>query len=878
MVHATGRRDGRRALADGAGRPGAHAREAVASPEDPDPLEGSPGQGSGPRTGDATGGAHRAVPRPNASPLALASLTVFVVFAAASLVAFFVTRHVVSRQERLLLEERGDEVGAVLSSTVDSASSSLRILAEIGTSTDPGAPGLITESADRLVARQPQSGVSVASAAPGGSPGAGGGPSGAGQRTAFSVLASAGTAPPAGTTLDADRAALAARALDEHDIVPEILRRGGETRMVFAVPASGPEPVVAFQESIVRPDLPVPSSPTSAFRELRVAVYASTTNDPSRLVLTTERQVPLTGHVVRKPLDVGAERWLVAVSAREPLVGSFARISPWLLLIGGLVAAGLATAVAETLARRRSFAYALVRSRTAELTETRAFLERLLTAGPVLVKRIVLPEREVGYVSPNVEQLLGVSSEQALRPGFHASLVHPEDRPAFEAALDRVAAGCSGRELSEYRMGPIDGAYRWMAAVLVPEAGSDGHIGAVLAYVVDVEERRSAEEAQRLAHDAAEAANRAKSEFLSRMSHELRTPLNAVLGFGQLLELENLTVDQREFVDQILKGGRHLLDLINEVLDISRIEAGEMTLSPEPVEAAELVQEAVDLIKPMADQRGVQVVIDRAALGGRYVFADRQRAKQVLLNLLSNAVKYNRPRGTVAVGSEHSTETRLRLAVSDTGGGIAAERLGQLFVPFERLGAEHTEVEGTGIGLALSRRLTEAMGGDLTVRSALGKGSTFTIDLPRVEGPVERFERLNGDVGAPVAPAVARRRILHIEDNLSNLKLVERIVAHRPDVEIVPAMHGRLGLELAQEHQPALVLLDLHLPDMAGDEVLQRLRDHPVTSSIPVVMVSADATPGQVRRLLASGATAYVTKPIDVRDLLGIIDDVLRRV
>jgi CheY-like chemotaxis protein len=247
----------------------------------------------------------------------------------------------------------------------------------------------------------------------------------------------------------------------------------------------------------------------------------------------------------------------------------------------------------------------------------------------------------------------------------------------------------------------------------------------------------------------------------------------------------------------------------------------------------------------------------------------------VLLNLLSNAVKYNRPRGTLAVGAAESSETRVRISVSDTGAGIAAERLGQLFVPFERLGAEGTDVEGTGIGLALSRRLTEAMGGTLTVRSTLGQGSTFTLDLPRVEGPVERYERLNG--GPEVAPVVERpqRRILHIEDNLSNLKLVERILAHRPDVEVVPAMHGRLGLELAREHRPALVLLDLHLPDMAGDQVLQRLRDDPATSSIPVVMVSADATPGQVRRLLASGATAYVTKPIDVRDLLRVLDDVL---
>jgi CheY-like chemotaxis protein len=359
------------------------------------------------------------------------------------------------------------------------------------------------------------------------------------------------------------------------------------------------------------------------------------------------------------------------------------------------------------------------------------------------------------------------------------------------------------------------------------------------------------------------------------MSHELRTPLNAVLGFGQLLELESLTDDQQESVEQILKGGRHLLDLINEVMDISRIEAGELALSPEAVLASELVQETVDLIRPLAAQRGIQLVVDRSGLCDCYVFADRQRSKQVLLNLLSNAVKYNRPRGTVAVTCEQPNATRVGISVADTGPGIATERLGHLFTPFERLGAEDTEVEGTGIGLSLSLRLTEAMGGTLRVVSTLGQGSTFSLELPRVEGPVERYERLDGPTENDETVPERRHTVLHIEDNLSNLKLVERILARRPDIEVVPAMHGRLGLELAREHRPILVLLDLHLPDMGGDAVLQRLRDDPATASIPVIMVSADATPGQVQRLLAAGASAYLTKPIDVPQLLRILDQAL---
>lgn len=397
---------------------------------------------------------------------------------------------------------------------------------------------------------------------------------------------------------------------------------------------------------------------------------------------------------------------------------------------------------------------------------------------------------------------------------------------------------------------------------------------AVLGYVIDVDDRRRAEDAQSKAQDAADAANRAKSEFLSRMSHELRTPLNAVLGFGQLLEIEELSDAQRDAVDHILKGGRHLLGLINEVLDISRVEAGELSLSPEPVLAAELVQDAVDLMRPVADQRGIQLVVDSSGVCDCYVFADRQRAKQVLLNLLSNAVKYNRPRGSVAVSCEQPADTRTCIiSVTDTGMGIPAERLGLLFTPFERLGAEQTGEEGTGIGLALSQRLAEAMGGTLKAVSTLGQGSTFTVELPRVEGPVERYERLNGGIQPAVELVERRRVVLHIEDNLSNLALVERVLAQRPGVEVVAAMHGGLGLELAREHNPVVVLLDLHLPDMDGEQVLQRLRDHPDTASIPVVIVSADATPGQVRRLLSAGAAAYLTKPIDVRELLRLIDE-----
>ncbi len=389
-------------------------------------------------------------------------------------------------------------------------------------------------------------------------------------------------------------------------------------------------------------------------------------------------------------------------------------------------------------------------------------------------------------------------------------------------------------------------------------------------------EQQRLEEGQRVAREAAEEANRSKSEFLSRMSHELRTPLNAVLGFAQLLETDDLTEPQHDSVKQILTGGRHLLDLINEVLDITRIETGTFQLSPEPVLAEDVLDEVLQLTRPLAASSSIQLAQGATADGSTHVLADRQRLKQILLNLVSNAVKYNRPGGTVIVSCERVDPSSLRLKVHDSGPGIRAEHLDLLFTPFERLGAEQTSVEGTGVGLALSRRLAEAMGGTLDVETTFGQGSTFWVQLPVVEGPVERFERLTsaGSYSPNEVPAaLMRHRVLYIEDNLPNLQLVQRILDGHPDVELITATQGRLGLELAREHQPALVLLDLHLPDMTGDQVLRQLRDDPATAAVPVVVISADATHGQVKRLLAEGARAYLTKPLDVSELRDLLDE-----
>jgi len=363
-------------------------------------------------------------------------------------------------------------------------------------------------------------------------------------------------------------------------------------------------------------------------------------------------------------------------------------------------------------------------------------------------------------------------------------------------------------------------------------------------------------------------ANQAKSEFVSRMSHDLRTPLNAILGFAQLFEHDELTAVQRDNVRHILQGGQHLLELVNEVLDITRIESGHLSLSAEPVAVAEVVAHVTDLIRPLAAKSGIALTVADTSGGSSYVLADRQRLSQVLLNLLSNALKYNRPGGRVSVQCADSATGRLRISVADTGFGIPENKVRLLFQPFERLG--QVEIEGTGLGLALSKGLAEAMGGILGVETRIDEGSTFWIDLAETNAPA-----LAATPPAPVRAAPARDvagTVLYIEDNAANVKLVERLLARRPKVQLVSAPTGAEGLRRARVDRPGLILLDLHLPDMPGEDVLRRLWEDATTRVIPTVVLTADATPRQERRLIASGAKGYLTKPFNVGRVLETID------
>ncbi|HEV7485535.1 MAG TPA: PAS domain S-box protein, partial [Thermoanaerobaculia bacterium] len=467
------------------------------------------------------------------------------------------------------------------------------------------------------------------------------------------------------------------------------------------------------------------------------------------------------------------------------------------------------------------------------------------------------------------EALWGFSPDELIGRRY-MELVHPDDHLATENAAAEILD--TGR-LTDFvnRYIRKDGS---IVSVLWSASWSASK-KMLFCVAHDMTERSRIEAALREAKEEADRANYAKSEFLSRMSHELRTPLNAILGFGQLLERQNPTAQQRARVDHIMSAGRHLLNLINEVLDLSRIEAGHLQLSVEPVAVADVLEEALDLMRPLAAERAMQLVVDARLDKDLFVLADRQRLKQVLLNLLTNAVKYTAIRGRIAVSVQHSGPTTTRIVVTDTGAGIATEKLVRLFTPFDRLDVEQSGVEGTGLGLALCQRLMHAMAGDIGVKSAAGKGSAFWIELPAVDSPLKALSR-NRTRAVDDASMAGAGKILYIEDNLSNLTLVEEMLAEQPGIELLTAMQGGLGLELARQHSPDLILLDLHLPDLRGHEVLARLRQEEITRDIPVVVISADATARQIQRLMAAGARSYLTKPLDIGQFFRVIDEAMR--
>ncbi len=454
--------------------------------------------------------------------------------------------------------------------------------------------------------------------------------------------------------------------------------------------------------------------------------------------------------------------------------------------------------------------------------------------------------------------------------------LYETNRPNIDGALR------GERQFFERAMATPSGAMRYSQSTYVPDI-QDGTVVGFFAHVADITARRQIEMALeasevRLAQEAEQArrANAAKSEFLAGMSHELRTPLNAVIGFSQMLLLDsdgNLTEAQKEYCRFIESGGQHLLGVISQVLELSAIESNRMKLSIDRVQVEYVLQRVSDLMEPIATKAGVHLEV--TGWDAPDIRADDLRLSQILMNLVSNAIKYNRPGGAVRVTTAVIADDRVRFSVADTGNGIAPANQAKLFRPFERLGAERSAIEGTGIGLTLVAKLTEAMGGAVGFTSEVGKGSTFWIDLPRETAAPDTAETpVEAAVAAP-APEPAGYVVLYVEDNRVNLQLMERLIATVKGARMLSAPTPAMGLDLACAYRPDVIILDINLPDMDGYQMLAALRARPETRDVPVLALTASAMPRDIERGIAAGFTGYLTKPIQVKTLLGTINELL---
>ena len=478
-------------------------------------------------------------------------------------------------------------------------------------------------------------------------------------------------------------------------------------------------------------------------------------------------------------------------------------------------------------------------------------------------------------LSGNYEAMLGYDKGELI-PTVEAWIasVHPDDIARVQQNLQAYLDGKLPVYVVEMRLRCKDDGYKWiLCRGTVVARDGEGKPERMIGIHSDIGKQKEAQAELELAREAAERANQAKSGFLSSMSHELRTPMNAIIGFAQMLEYDStLNPDQLENVDEILKGGRHLLELINEVLDLSKIEAGHVDLSLESVDLTDLIEDCRQMIMPLATARRLAFDLDISQ--GAAVRADRFRLKQALLNLLSNAVKYNREAGSIRLSAQPVDGGRLRIAVADTGAGIPAERMAELFLPFNRLDAQYSEVEGTGIGLTITRQLVELMGGTVGVESQVGAGTTFWIELPS-ETLTETDARAEATSasGTPLAdPPTHEHLVLCIDDNPVNLKLIAQMLGTRRHIHLLTAHTPQLGIELALARRPELILLDINMPGMNGYQVLEIFKANESLKAIPVVAVTANALARDIERGLAAGFTDYLTKPLDLGGFLKTID------
>lgn len=487
------------------------------------------------------------------------------------------------------------------------------------------------------------------------------------------------------------------------------------------------------------------------------------------------------------------------------------------------------------------------------------------------------PEGRVLSWNAGAERILGYNAEDIL--GEHFSRFYPsEDVINGKPQRDLEVVMASGRFEDEGWRIRNDKSSFWANVVYTTIRDQLGNLRGFAKLTRDLTERRQVEAALTGAKFAAEKANQAKSDFLSSMSHELRSPLNAILGFAQLIESGSPppTPSQMTSIRQILQGGWYLLELINEILDLAVIESGRLSLELELVPLTEVMRECQAMIEPQAQKRGIQMTFPQIN-NPLFVSADRTRIKQVFINLLSNAIKYNRIGGTVVIECGACATGRIRISVTDTGTGLPAEKLAQLFQPFNRLGQETSAEEGTGIGLIVTKRLVELMGGIIGVESTSGVGSVFWIELITVAAPqiVAGIAESTPVTQAQVLNDVALRTLLYVEDNPANLKLVEQLIARCPNMRLLSATDGYLGVKIARAFQPEVILMDINLPGISGIEALKILHEDPTTAHIPVVALSANAMPSDIVKGMEAGFFRYLTKPIKINEFLDALDEAL---
>jgi PAS domain S-box-containing protein len=488
------------------------------------------------------------------------------------------------------------------------------------------------------------------------------------------------------------------------------------------------------------------------------------------------------------------------------------------------------------------------------------------------------PEGRVVSWNSGAQRIKGYTAEEIV--GQHFSLFYPrEDIERGAPQRDLDLARTNGRYEDEGWRARKDGSTFWANVGVTAIRDQDGNLRGVAQLTQDLTQRRKVESELTNAKSAAEKANLAKSDFLSSMSHELRSPLNAILGFAQLMDSASPspTVSQKESIVQILQAGWHLLKLINEILDLAVIESGKVSLSKESVSLAEVMSECRTMMEPQAQQRDVKLTFPRF-LTPLYVRADRTRLKQIIINLISNAIKYNKERGTVIVNCRTTKPGRTRISVTDTGAGLSPEKLAQLFQPFNRLGQEASGVAGTGIGLIVTKRLTELMEGVLGVESTVGKGSVFWCELGSAEAPQLEVKSDDTQNSMPLQlpTGAPKRTLLYVEDNPANMKLVEQIVERCPDLRLMTAANGTLGIELARAILPTVILMDINLPGISGIQVLKILHEDPSTAHIPIVALSANAMPRDIAMGMAVGFYRYLTKPIIIKEFMGTLNEALK--